>query len=128
MTTTDILWGIGNIVIFYFSVALVALTVFYVGFFKWWVRPAGVSIALDRISFSLVVIGVMFVGLFIDPARPFWEAPPDIFTWRPVFRLVIVTLFAGSVTFQFIVAARRWLHTKPIEIDVDPRTRPRTKR
>jgi hypothetical protein len=123
----DILWGISNALVFYVSFAIVIFTGFYGLFFKWWQRWAGVSVFIDRTAI-VGVIALIFIGVFVDPQRGFWEAPDDVLSWRPVVRVIVYASVAFAVTFQFTVALRRWIHTKPIEIDVDPRTRPPRKR
>lgn len=127
MNLNDFLWGLSNLLVAYFCVVLLAFTIFYVGFFKWWIRPAGVSVALDRTAFVLV-LSLVFIGIFVDPQRGWWEAPDDVLWWRPWYRVLVYSAVAASTTFQFVVAFRRWLSTNPIQIEVDPRTRPPRKR
>jgi hypothetical protein len=123
----DILWGISNCLFLYISISIPAFVIFYGGFFKWWQRPAGISVFIDRVSF-VAVLSLVFIGVFVDPQQGFWEAPPDVLWWRPLYRVAVYGLVAFATTFQFVVALRRWLHTRPLEIEVDPRTRPRDRR
>jgi hypothetical protein len=123
----DILWGISNALVFYIMAALVGFTSFYGLFFKWWLRPAGVAVFMFMASL-LGVIALIFIGIYVDPQRGFFEAPIDVLPWRPALRVVVYLSVAGSVTYLLAVAIRRWLHTTPIILDVDPRTRPPRKR
>ena len=127
MTVNDILWGISNTLVFYIMAALVGFTGFYGLFFKWWLRPAGVAVFTFMASL-LGVIGLIFISIYVDPQRGFFEAPPDVLPWRPWLRVVVYSSVATSVTYLLVVAVRRWLHTTPIILDVDPRTRPPRKR
>lgn len=127
MTVNDILWGLSNLIVAYVAVAILLFTLFYGLFFKWWQRSAGISVFMDRVAL-VGVIALVFIGVFVDPQRGWWEAPPDVLGWRPWFRVIVYGAVAFAVTFQFTVAIKRYIKTKPIEIDVDPRTRPRPRR
>lgn len=127
MTINDILWGISNGLVFYAAIAILLFFGFYGLFFKWWKRPAGISVFIDRAAL-VGVISLIFIGIFVDPQRGFWEAPPDVLAWRPWLRVFVYSSVAFATTFQFVVAFRRYVATEPIEIDVDPRTRPPRKR
>lgn len=121
-----IFWIISNLLVAYVAVVMAAFVAFYGLGFKWWIRPAGVSIFVFTASL-LAVILLSVIGLFINPRSgvPWYVYPPDVFIWRPALRFLIYLTVAIAATNLLWTAFQRWRHTDPLTLDIDPRTRPR---
>ncbi len=116
------LWIVANLQLVYLSGALVAWVAGYGLGFRWWTTPAGRQVFAFTASL-LGVVGLVFIGTFVNPQRPWWEAPPEVFEWRPILRYAVY--LAVSITLTRMVASlvQRLRGRQPILFDIIPRPR-----
>lgn len=119
-----VLWILSNLLTFYVAIVMIVFVAFYGLAFKWWIRPAGVSIFVFTASL-MGVIALVVIGTFVNPRQPWYVYPPDVFIWRPALRFLIYVTVAIAATNLLWTAFQRWRHTDPLTLDIDPRTRPR---
>ena len=92
-------WVTSNIFIIYIAVVLTLFVVAYYVFFDPSATTGGKLIF--RFAMSLLgVIGLIFVGIFINPAmnREWFNYSGDIYWWRPTLRLALYGYVAYTIT------------------------------
>lgn len=104
----SIAWVLANIVLAYTALALVLFVIMYYALFDPRATTGGKLIF--RFMLSLVgVIGLVFVGIFVDPSvnRGWSMYPADVEFWRPVLRLIIYSYLAFTITSLAVLLVRR---------------------
>jgi heme exporter protein D len=114
------LWLVSNLQLGYLSLALVAWVLLYGFGFRWWTTPAGQMIFAFTASL-LGVIVLVFVGVFVNPQRPWFEAPPDVFLWRPLLRYLVYLAVSITLTRMVWSLVQRLRGRQPILFDIVPR-------
>lgn len=105
------LWVGANLFIVYIAVIVVGFVVMYYVWFDPSATTAGKMIF--RFMLSLVgVIGLVFIGVFVDPAHgrsPTSAPSPDVEFWRPLVRFVVYGYVAFTITaLAFALILRKW--------------------
>ncbi|PPI08243.1 hypothetical protein [Rathayibacter sp. AY1B8] len=97
-------WILSNLLIAYIAAMLVIFGIAYPVFFDPLATTAGKFVLLFALSL-IGVIGLVFIGLFIDPRNgvEWWQYPPDIYWWRPAVRLAVYTCVAFTITGLVVV-------------------------
>lgn len=105
-------WVFGNFVLGVSTFLLIVFVIAYPILFD--PRATTVGRYLLRFLFGLVgVVGLVFIGTFVDPRYPWYEYPPDIVVWRPIFRAVVYAfMFYGLVSLSVLLVARKWFPDK----------------
>lgn len=118
-TINTIAWVLANLILAYTALALVIFVIMYYALFDPKATTGGKLIF--RFMLSLVgVIGLVFVGIFVDPSvsRPWSTYPEDIEWWRPVLRLVIYSYVAFTITsLAALLVRRKW---RPHSLKIAP--------
>lgn len=94
-----IAWVASNITIIYVGIALIIFTVCYAVLFDPRATTGGKFIF--RFALSLLgVVGLIFVGIFVNPAqgRSWFEYSGDTLWWRPTVRLIVYAFVAFAIT------------------------------
>lgn len=103
-------WVGSNILIAYIAIVVVVFVVAYYVIYDPGATTGGKFIF--RFMLSLVgVIGLVFVGTFIDPAqsREWFSYPGDVASWRPLIRFAIYAYVAFTTTsLAAVLFIRRW--------------------
>lgn len=92
-------WVTSNIIVLYIAIVLTLFVVAYYVFFDPSATTGGKLIF--RFALSLLgVMGLIFIGVFINPAanREWFTYSGDIFWWRPLLRLGFYAYVAYSIT------------------------------
>ncbi|CAN5425681.1 hypothetical protein BH09ACT9_BH09ACT9_00820 [soil metagenome] len=95
----SVIWVLSNLLVAYIAAALLVFVIAYPVFFDPGATTAGKFVL--RFAASLIgVIGLVFVGLFIDPriGALWWQFPGDIVWWRPTVRFAIFVYVAYTVS------------------------------
>lgn len=105
-----IAWVGANLFIAYIAILVIAFVVMYYIFFDPRATTAGKMIF--RFMLSLVgVIGLVFIGIFIDPAadRSAFEYNGDAEWWRPILRFGVYGYVAFTITsLAAALVLRKW--------------------
>lgn len=109
----QIMWVAANITLAYIACVLMVFVVMYYALFDPKATTGGKLIF--RFMLSLVgVIGLVFIGIFIDPApdREWFLYPAEAELWRPALRLAIYGYVAFTITSLAILLVKRkwWPH------------------
>lgn len=103
-------WIGSNVLLAYVSVAIVIFVAGY--YFLYDPRATTGGKFIFRFMLSLVgVIGLIFVGTFIDPSpnRMWFAYPGDVAWWRPIVRFAIYAYVAFSITsLSVLLGLRKW--------------------
>lgn len=106
-----VMWVLSNLFILYIGVVLFVFVVGYFILFDPRATTAGRFVFQFALSL-LGVIGLVFIGIFINPTAPgaSWLVyPGDIYVWRPLVRAIIYGLVAYTVTgLAVLVILRKW--------------------
>jgi len=107
-------WIGANVLIAYIALIVLLFVFMYYIFFDPSATTAGKMIF--RFMLSLVgVIGLVFIGIFIDPSRahgPF-QHPTDVEAWRPILRFIIYLYVAFTITALAVsLVMRKWFPHK----------------
>lgn len=106
----SVAWIIGNLLVAYIAIGVVAFVVGYFILFDPGATAAGRLIF--RFFVSLVgIIGLIFIGTYIDPAgdRDWNALPYDVEVWRPILRVFIYGYVSFSITtLAMLLAMRKW--------------------
>ncbi len=113
-----IAWVLANVVLAYTAFVLVVFVIMYYALFDPKATTGGQLIF--RFMVSLVgVVGLIFLGIFIDPApdREWFMYPVDyVDAWRPLVRLFVYGYVAFTATsLSVLLIKRKWFpHTLKI--------------
>lgn len=109
-TINEYAWIIGNLLVSYTAVTILAFVIMYAILFDPRATIAGKFIF--RFMLSLVGITVLvFIGTFIDPShdREWYNLPADVEAWRPLLRVVIYGYVAYTITsLSCLLVIRKW--------------------
>lgn len=110
----QVAWVLANIILAYIAFALLLFVIMYYALFDPRATTGGKLIF--RFMFSLVgVIGLVFLGIFVDPApdREWFMYPPEVETWRPTLRLIVYGYVAFTITsLAVLLVHRKWFPHK----------------
>lgn len=103
-------WVLANIILAYTALALLVFVIMYYALFNPKATTGGKLIF--RFMLSLIgVIGLLYVGIFVDPApdRDWFSYPIEVEWWGPVIRLVIHGYVAFTATsLAVLLVKRKW--------------------
>lgn len=103
-------WVLANVILAYIAVALILFVAGYYALFDPKATTGGKFIF--RFMLSLVgVIGLVFLGIFIDPApdREWYNYAAQVEWWRPAVRLFVYGYVAYTITsLAYLLAVRKW--------------------
>lgn len=115
-----VMWVLSNVILAYTAFALVVFVGMYYALFDPKATTGGKLIF--RFMLSLVgVIGLVFVGIFVDPApdREWFTYPVEVEIWRPALRLVIYSYVAFTITALAVLLVRRKWFPHKVKIAPD---------
>lgn len=103
-------WVAANLLVGYIAIAVILFVIGYWILFDPRATTAGRNIFRFFVSL-LLIIGLVFVGLFIDPHvdRPWFTYPGDVNPWRPTLRLLGYGYVAYTITsLAVLLVIRKW--------------------
>lgn len=120
------LWVVSNVLFFVGCVGIVAFTIIYGLFFKWYKTSPGKLIFAEHAILAVVAI-LLFIGIFVNPIQPWYEFPTtvDVLWWRPLLRALGYGGFAAVTIVMNVNLFQRLRKARPVQIEVDPNTGPR---